>query len=56
MSPKRQKKFVKFSKYIKGKLRNRVFCSCRQCNVGDQSKYYQRYKIGRAYNVQYAQS
>ena len=49
MSPKRQKKFVKFSKYIKGKFRNGVYCSCRQCNKGDQSKSFQRYKIGRLF-------
>jgi len=34
MSPKRAKKFVKFTKYIKGKLHNGVFCSCSIANKG----------------------
>ena len=47
MSPKRQKKFLKFSNHINGNLHNGVHCACLQCTKGDQSKAYQRYKIGR---------
>ena len=47
MSPKRNKKFLKFSKYKKGKRRNGVDCACLQCGTGYQSKKYMRYKIGR---------
>ena len=47
MSPKRNKKFLKFSKYKKGKKHNGVYCSCLQCGTGYQSKKFMRYKIGR---------
>jgi hypothetical protein len=49
MSPKHAKKFVKFSKYLKGKLHNGVFCSCRQCNKGDQTKHWIKFKLKGEY-------
>ena len=51
MSPKRNKKFLKFSKYKKGKKHNGVYCSCLQCGTGYQSKKFMRYKIGRLYET-----
>ncbi len=47
MSPKREKKFLKFSNFKKGKLHNGVHCSCLQCGTGYQSNKFMRYKIGR---------
>ena len=53
MSPKHARKFVKFTKYIKGKLHNGVFCSCRQCNTGYQTKHWINFKLrGNHYEKQ----
>jgi len=46
MSPKAMKKFVKSTKYKKGKLRNGVFCSCMQCSSsGFESPSYRNFKL-----------
>lgn len=50
MSPKHARKFVKFTKFIKGKLHNGVFCSCMQCSSGYQTKHWIKFKLRGDYH------